>query len=352
MQTRVCFVYPWATFGGVERVFINRALAFKYYLPQVHVDLYFLHDAGGLHCLIAALAEYDLNETASVVYSLDAEYDLVFLIDCPQAIELCTQKKQRYVMECHTSYANNRRYLAHLPTTCERIITPSSVFSRLIGSEYSELKNKIRELRNFVPWDINYTTAPLGNFLPPWTRKPILFFGRLDNLKDPVSLLDAFKLLNNRRPNEFMLILCGPKTPDIDINTEIENRVLEGMTVVLPPIPFASANDLLSSVAHLGGVFVSPSKGESFGLSAAEAISALLPVVLSDIEPHLELLKEDHAIFSYPLGNTKQLSLCIESIFENYSNACQRVNLLRGAFSANAFVEDWKHLCSELGIVI
>ena len=42
MQTRVCFIYPWATFGGVERVLLNRVLAFKHYLPEISVDIYFI----------------------------------------------------------------------------------------------------------------------------------------------------------------------------------------------------------------------------------------------------------------------------------------------------------------------
>lgn len=48
MKIRVCFIYPWATFGGVERVLLNRALAFKRHLPEIMVDFYFLRDAGGL----------------------------------------------------------------------------------------------------------------------------------------------------------------------------------------------------------------------------------------------------------------------------------------------------------------
>ncbi|WP_200627027.1 glycosyltransferase family 4 protein [Pseudomonas sp. LAM2023] len=352
MQTRVCFIYPWATFGGVERVLLNRALAFKHYLPEIRVDFYFLHDSGGLAPLAAAMTQYELNANSSVsiMSSFDQDYDLAFIIDCPQAIDLCVRRSQRYVVECHTSYAENRGYLANLPSTCERLITPSSVFSDLIRNEFPALPAPVGELRNFVPWDLPSQGSSLDNCLPRWTKKPILFFGRLDHLKDPLSLLDAFQLLEHRRKGEFMLLFCGPTSPEIDLNKEISKRSLEGLSVVLPPVAFASAGRLLNSVAHAGGIFVSPSKGESFGLSAAEAISSLVPVVLSDIKAHVNLVSGYEQIFTYPLGDTKKLSARIESVFDDYANACDAVARARLTFSAASFIEDWKHLFNELDI--
>ena len=350
MQTRVCFIYPWATFGGVERVLLNRALAFKDYLPEVKADFYFLHDAGGLAPLAAALSQYELNETAKIVYSITQNYDLVFLIDCPQAIDLCTKRSQRFVVECHTSYSENRSYLHNLPSICERVITPSPIFSRLIRDELNNFSGKISELRNFVPWDIPSKKSPADSCLPHWSRKLVMFFGRLDHLKDPLSVLDAFQMLDRRRKDEFMLLFCGPRSSEIDLDKEILRRSLDGLTVVLPPIPFSVTEYLLDSVSRSGGVFVSTSKGESFGLSAAEAISSLIPVVLSDIEAHVDLVSGYEAIFTYPLGDIKKLSARIEAVFDNYSDARAAVAVARNSFSASSFVEDWRCLVNELNI--
>ena len=350
MQTRVCFIYPWATFGGVERVFLNRALAFKHYLPEMRVDFYFLGDSGGAAPFKAALTKYGLNETTSVVSSINRDYDLVFIIDWPQAVDLCVKRSQRYVIECHTPYKDNRGYLANLPDTCERVITPSSVFSDLIRNEIPHLTAPISELRNFVPWDIPSQEFPLDNCLPRWSRKPILFFGRLDRLKDPLSLLDAFQMLEYRRRGEFMLLFCGPRSPEIDLDKEISKRSLEDLSVMLPPVPFASAGRLLNSVSLSGGLFVSPSKGESFGLSAAEAISSRVPVVLSNIKTHIELVKGYEKSLTYPLGDNRGLSERIESVFDNYAEACSAVAVARTAFSATAFIDDWKRLFNEMGI--
>lgn len=217
MRTKVCFVYPWATFGGCERVFINRALAFKQYLPETTVDFYFMQDAGGLSAFSSALKEYQLSGSASLVDSLARDYDLISLVDCPQVIDFCSKKAAPYIIECHTPYKENRKYLSDLPGNCKFIVTPSISFGKLVKSEFPSLVDSVVVLRNFVPWDISLSRANLNIELPAWLRKPILFFARMDKLKDPISLLDAFELLEKRRKNEFMLLFCGPLSPEINI---------------------------------------------------------------------------------------------------------------------------------------
>lgn len=348
MQINVCFAYPWATLGGCERVLLNRALAFKKYLPEVHVDFCFFHDSGGLISFKNSLYHYELTSSTSVVNSLQKKYDLVSLIDCPQAIDFCVNRLQSYIVECHTGYTNNRLYLQNLPDSCKRIIAPSENFGSKISKEFPKINARLSILRNFVPWDINPRESKSINYLPLWSRKPILFFGRLDTLKDPLSLLDAFEILEKRRPGEFMLLFCGPKSPDINLTAEISNRSLDGLSVVLPPVSFNSANLLLNSVACSGGIFVSPSKAESFGLSAAESISLLLPVVLSNIDAHLKLIQGYEEFFTYPLSLNDRLADRIEYIFDNYQFGINALSMIRNNFSASAFIKDWIELIKIL----
>ena len=341
MQANVCFAYPWATFGGCERVLLNRALAFKKYLPEIHIDFCFFHDSGGLEAFGDALDRYDLRSKTSIVSSLQKKYDIVSLIDCPQAIEICTAQSQKYVVECHTGYSENRRYLKHLPDSCEKILVPSLAFSSVIKDEFPDIESRLGLLRNFIPWDVFSMGTSAASCLPDWNRKPILFFGRLDLLKDPLTLLDAFKILESSRPNEFILVFCGPQTPEINVGMEIDFRGLEGSAIVLPPVPFYSASLLLYSVAEAGGIFISPSKSESFGLSAAEAISLNLPVLLSNIEPHLDLVRGHEEFFTFPVGDSEMLATCIEKIFGNYKNARDVLPSIRESFSAIKFIDDW-----------
>ena len=348
MNTKICFAYPWATFGGCERVFINRAMAFKTFLPGVQVDFFFLSDGGGLKSFSAALKKYGLDSVASVVPSLDSSYEVVSLVDCPHLFSELNSSGQRYIVECHTPYAENRRYLSALPSECRVVATPSSRFSDLVRNEFPFLTAPVLELNNFVPWDIEEYQSREHIGLPEWTRRPILFFGRMDKLKDPIALLDAFQIIESRRKGEFLLILCGPKSVEIDVESEIVKRGLGGTVVVMPPIPFHSASSLMESVRRAGGVFVSPSRGESFGLSAAEAISSLLPPVLSDIDAHLDLVADAGDLFTFQLGDINSLASRIEYLLDNHSNTESVLRRLRGNFSAERFISDWETLLNQV----
>jgi glycosyltransferase involved in cell wall biosynthesis len=348
MKDKICFAYPWATFGGCERVFINRLIAFKTYLPEVLVDIFFLSDGGGLKSFDAALKNYGLEEVASVVSSLDSSYDVISLVDCPQLFPKINFSSQRIIVECHTSYAENRRYLSKLPRDCQIVATPSPRFSEIIKNEFPRLSDKVSEIANFVPWDTEAYSPRKEIFLPEWKRKPILFFGRMDRLKNPVELLDAFEIIESRRQGEFMLILCGPESIEIDIDREIENRGLGGLVATMPPIPFHMASSLMESVRKVGGVFVSPSRGESFGLSAAEAISAQLPPVLSKIGAHSDLVGNFSDLFLYQLGDASSLADRIEFLIDNYLSIESVLLEVRAGFSAKHFIDGWQAIISRL----
>ncbi len=347
MKSKICFAYPWATFGGCERVFLNRAIAFKKYLPEVQVDFFFMADAGGRDGFISALNVYELDGFATVVDSLDASYEVVSLVDCPQLLpKFDAYRNQNFFVECHTGYVENRSYLTALPPECKIVATPSTRFSTLIKKEFPMLTASVLELSNFVPWDVDIYRCEKEIRFPKWTRKPVLYFGRMDKLKNPTELLDAFKIIEGKRPGEFMLILCGPKSNEIDIEKELIKRGLGGVAMTLPPVPFHSASALMEAVRHAGGIYVSPSSAESFGLSAAEAISTLLPPVLSGIDSHLDLLGEYSKTFAYPIGDVDALVNRIEVLFDNHQSVESALRALRCNFSAERFIKDWVSLLS------
>ena len=232
MSTKVCFVYPWATFGGVERVLLNRAIAFKSLgADAVEMDVLFLQDSGGLKPLKNAITAYGLEGHMRVATSLyDRRYDVVSLIDCPQAFSLCNARNLSYVVECHTPYRENRTYLQKLDSRCKAIVAPSLYFADMISNEVPALGPHVHLLRNFVPWDVEQKTTAGESPLPAWVRTPVLFFGRMDSLKDPISLLNAFSLIEESRPRQFMLILCGPRSPEVAVDKELCSRGLNQCT--------------------------------------------------------------------------------------------------------------------------
>lgn len=121
MPIKACFVYPWATFGGIERVLLNRAIAFKSLADnRVEMDVCFLRNAGALKAFEQAITAYKLEKQVRIVASLDGrQYDVISLIDCPQAFFLCKTRNLSYVVECHTTYPEGRAYLKKLDSRCK-----------------------------------------------------------------------------------------------------------------------------------------------------------------------------------------------------------------------------------------
>lgn len=94
---------------------------------------------------------------------------------------------------------------------------------------------------------------------------------------------------------------------------------------------------------------VSPSRGESFGLAAAEAIAAGVPVLLSAIPAHSELLDGGIAHLYNPDDPIAGADR-IEEMFRCYGEAAMRMGRCASKFDDAAFIGDWKLLIDDLGI--
>ena len=128
----------------------------------------------------------------------------------------------------------------------------------------------------------------------------------------------------------------------------LERGDARGSVLVLPPIPFEHGHALFRALRARKAVFVSPSKGESFGLSAAEAMTAGLPVVLSDIPPHRALVSGREK-FLYPLGNIRGLTGKMAAAVEHYDKYSAECLDLSTTFSEAAFLEDWDRVMRMQG---
>lgn len=343
MSLNIAFIYPWATHGGVERVLINRVKAFS--SLNYKIDILFTHDSGAYYSIENAIA---FNENAKVKiinfqHLNEQNYDLIFCIDFPEALEYCHNNNLRYFAECHTGYKENRAYLQKLPKSCMGVVFPSSCFMQEIEDELMQINQEKFLLRNCVPWDIHPDISSRTIQLPYWSKKPLLFFGRMDKLKNITELFDAFKILEEKAPEEYILVLCGPQSKEINIHNELQARNIYE-AIILPPIPFNNTQCFLDAFSKTKGVFISPSSAESFGLSAAEAISTGIPVLLSNINAHMHLVKGYEYDFTYTLYDANDLANKIIAMNENFENAKVSVLKVRDALSSSVFIEDWRVL--------
>lgn len=346
MSRKVCFVYQWATYGGVERVFLNRAQAFEAHGRDIQIEIHYGSDGGGLEAFNRTIREQKLEHRLRVTPHLVPEhYDAVFVIDSPALLPQELTDDTRWVMECHTPYPANRRYLADLPEGIEHVVVPSRTFASLLREEWPERSSQIRLLRNCVS-PAHRESAPK---LPAWKQQPLLYFGRLDELKNPQGIIDLYVELDRRAPNRYFVLVVGPEVPGYDMALRIERAGLRGKVVQMPPLPFLKTSTFLAAWRDLGGVMISPSFGESFGLAAAESIAAGIPVLLSSLPEHSELVGGDARHLYEPLdvvcGADK-----LEAMLEDYRSASERMRSCAAAFSNEAFLSDWDELMADLGV--
>jgi len=342
MPTRICFAYQWATLGGVERVFLNRSEVLLQRYPQLEIDIYFNYDCGG----VAHLERYSQSRRLSdrlrvVVGAADfqpSRYETILVVDTPQLLEAHPAIQDKVFMECHTAYRKQRTYLQEWQTRLRGLIVPSTEFLQVVEAECPGLRGRVKIIRNFVP-RLPETGRLLS--LPAWRPPLFFYFGRVDEHKNLGEFIDGVIAARQDLGKETLGIICGQIDPEYSLAEAIAKRHARGTIAVLPPVPFDRAHLVLKMMRQQRAVFVSCSQGESFGLSAAEAMTAGLPVVLSEIPPHAALVS-NRSRFLYPLGDARDLARKIAAVTRQYDEMASECLELSREVSEEAFLSDWK----------
>ena len=157
-------------------------------------------------------------------------------------------------------------------TRADRII----VVSRFVAAEVQRLLG--------IPAD---RISVCANGAPEWTTPPatadargyLLFVGTIEPRKNVGALLDAYARLRSRREDTPRLVLAGSVAPDaVDVLTQIQRPPLAGTVDHRGYVPASEREKLFKGAQAL----VLPSFDEGFGIPALEAMSAGVPVVVSN----------------------------------------------------------------------
>lgn len=333
----VLFVYKIASFGGVERVLLDRAEVFKRRNAGCRISLYFYEDEGALEQIHDYVARHDLGSHLRIVPKIDAaRYDYVISIDTPEVLHAGIPL-EKMLFECHTTYYNSQRYLARLPDGIRLVAVPSEAARRDVAERFPGLKNRLAVVRNFIPArDIPIPVGP-----KVWKKRPLLYLGRLDEHKNFMEVLDIFQHYRQFFGDDLFLLLVGPVVGKFDLSAELSRRNINDSTVVLPPVSFDKVWQVYAQVKQHQGCFISASMAESFGLSAAEALSSGLPVILSGIAPHIDLVAGSLA-YVYPLGDAAAGAGKLRGVIENYDRAVADAEVFGRQFSEDNFLSDWQ----------
>ena len=335
---KILYIYKWCTFGGVEKVLINRALAFKKYNLPISQRIYFLH-AGVSERFKAFIEKFNLRDFLDIVEEIQpSSYNHIVSIDTPEAFDLIP--KQKLILEYHTAYKEHGSYIKNIDASrIKRVIVPSAYFKERVSKIRSDLYDKTSILRNFV---IKGISEDVDFHLPEWSLTPILHLGRTDSLKNPHFVAKALKSFISNSQDKVFFCVVGSSIDEKRFIKYVDKIGLKSRCVFYPNLSFERVEKLLDAISNKKGIFVSASKGESFGLSAAEAIFYSIPVLLSNIQAHKNLvMNNEKYIFEENVGD---FSSKLDYVLKNYAACKNDMVFLKENLKSAGFIEDWELL--------
>lgn len=343
---KILFIYQFCSFGGVERVILNRVEAWKESARPIKVDIAYLSDAGGFGSFkryIDAFCLSDYLRIAVVRNNLEgiaaAGYDMVFVIDTPEVLEKLRHSRHLFV-ECHTPYRENRAYLSDLPDSVKAVLVPSASFRDEIRSEVPAKKDIFVLPNTLSRIFFQAGDRSRGIFLG---KRPLAYMARLDDLKNIGEAVAIFESYKEREDLMFMVV--GKGATDEAFIRSLRKKDLLRKTYLRSRIEFARVPDFFGMLRDHRGLFLSPSRGESFGMAVAESIASAVPVVISDIPPHRELVGSN-SDFLYPQGKIREAAKKIDVLLSDWDRASLTIGGNRDRLRHRLFLGAWDEFLS------
>lgn len=249
-----------------------------------------------LHLSTGKLAHEDIITYMKYTYEnvshIDTDpYDVVIIHD-PQPLGLIVKRRkgQRWIWRCHidisTPDEETWKFLEifvngydasifHIP---EFVREGVKIPAYVIPPSIDPLHDKNRDLEE------DYIKYVLEKFGIDPNRPIVLQVSRFDRLKDPIGVIEAYRLVKRRY--DCQLVLAGSFASDDPEGEEVYREVLEAkgddpdiFALNLPPNSHMEINALQRSAT----VVVQKSIREGFGLVVSEAMWKYKPVVGSNI---------------------------------------------------------------------
>lgn len=244
----------------------------------------------------------------------------------------------------HPEYMGSRRAVMWFRSLYRRSVRSGSTV--VTGSDAS--RQALAPVLELHPSDIHV----IGNALAPWfvalvddpglpwpAQAPdgeyVLAVSRFDPRRGVATILDAWALLHDKRP-DLKLLLAGKvgwhvntvierarRTPGVILTGEVDRRTL-------------------ASLYRHAAAFITASVYEGFGLPVLEAMSFGAPIVASAIPPHMELASGAAEFF--PPGDSPALARAAELVLGDpvvQERARQAGRARAAAFSARALAAEW-----------
>lgn len=226
---------------------------------------------------------YEINRKNAGKLNLEAN---AVLIHDPQPAPLIKfRKKGKWIWRCHIDVSNPVKEVCdYLMRYCSkynaavfsvaRFARAMSIDEFIIPPSIDPLSEKNRELS---PEEIHETASRLRI---PADRPILLQVSRFDRFKDPVGVIEAYKIV--KKYNDCILILAGSPATDDPEGEAVLNEVKEYVAgdpdihiLLLPPFSDKDINAL----QRMSSVVLQKSLKEGFGLTVSEGMWKGKPVI-------------------------------------------------------------------------
>jgi glycosyltransferase involved in cell wall biosynthesis len=288
---KILFIYLFLSLGGVETVLKNRQEGFS--ALGIHTDCIFLEDHGGSSSFQALEdSRVHITNKKDEIEKIIAEgsYDLVSVIDTPQVHDILreTAKSINVVMEVHTPHIPFRKYIReNIIEKAKAIVVPTAIFGSLVESEMKKPHPPVV----VIPNSVNSDFLSEKKEIPEHNRIPVAMVSRIESIKDwRESVRIVEKVLQKRRDIDFFLVGRPVEDKPTDISREFSKRKIMGHLRWLPFIQYSRMPLFYQFIARNRGVYLTSSKGESFGMTLIESMASHVPIVAYNLPVFREVL--------------------------------------------------------------
>jgi len=211
--------------------------------------------------------------------------------------------KSKFVTTIHSTGLDNQNI-----TTKDKIISISKSVSKDIVSSNSDLKPIL------CYNGVNFSRIQKKHMFKP--LKKIICVGRLDvSHKCQTLILQALSSINKETSLNLELHLVGEGPDSLLLQSLIAELNIESNVKILGN----KSNKWVLDNLFKYDLFIQASKFEGFGLTALEALGAKLPVLLSDVEGHLEISANGNYATLFKSNDSKDLAQKILMLSDNFA---------------------------------
>lgn len=344
---KTLFIYIFMSLGGVETVLKNRCEGFQ--ALGVKADFIFLEDHGGG----SSFREIDNSEIFVTNDQQEIEkiiargnYDVVSVIDTPQVHALLRKvaKHQKVIMEVHTPFPPMRKYIkTDIVEDAFAVIVPTATFGRVVESEMKKPHPPIVP----VPNPVNRLFFAEKGDIPKQTRVPVAYVGRIEQIKDWKESVRVVQhvVKRNKGTDFFMVGRLIDEKPE-DLFRAISKAGLADHVRWIPFIEYDRMPAFYQYIAANNGVYLTSSKGESFGMTLIESMACRVPIVAGDLPVFREVLDEGAfgKIYDSEERAADQILSFSENREERESLVMRAHQHVKDNYTSAVFAEKWMAL--------